>query len=78
MPQQIHSLDSQAFEEVSQFRDEEVQGPEVRVASLVAQTRALATAQLVVDDDWESVVDVQEAERAHVDAGGAWAAVDAH
>lgn len=78
MAEQIELIDVEGVDEIAQLRNEQLNPPEIEIALLLAKTSALATAYLVVSDDWYAEVNCQEAERFHVGTGSAGSSVYAN
>lgn len=75
MAEQIELIDVEGVDEIAQLRNKQVNSPEIEIALLLAKTSALATAYLIVSDDWYAEVNRQEAEWFHVGTGSAGSSV---
>ena len=62
MPEKIKGFDAEVLDEIVEFSDEKVKGPEVAVSFGLAKMRTLTTSNLIIKYDWGTVSLVQESQ----------------
>lgn len=69
-------FDVEMFEEIGEFGDEELDGPEFDVTLLFREMGGHSAADLVVEDDWDLVFGPEISEGDHVVVNDAWPSME--